>query len=58
MSGSEREPAVIGVQEVARYLRLNHSEISRMLHAGELDEWTTARDYWRISAFACDRWIA
>ena len=52
-----REPAVIGVQEAASYLKINHNEVLRMLKARELDGFKRGT-HWRISYAACDRWIA
>lgn len=54
---SEREPAMIGVQEASAYLNVDHTEVYRMLRAGELDAWQRGT-HWRISIAACDRWIA
>ena len=52
-----REPAVIGLEGVAAYLKINHNEVSRMLRAGELASWRQGK-HWRVSIAACDRWIA
>jgi len=57
--GDEIEPAVLTLQQAARYLRINAPELRGMLRSGEIQCYRSrGGKEWRVPRAACDRYIA